>query len=256
MASLSFLTGPRTGERIALDKDTVTFGRSLSCDCVLTHPTVSREHFRVERTYGKLFLVDRGSENGTLANGQRVSWVELKHGDRIQAGPFTLIFESGVAPAEASGESAPGEAARVDSPVEPLRSVENSRSLYPVQYVEGIENFNAGRYFDAHEVWEEVWLRSTGEMKLFYQMLIQAAVALHHYERGNARGARGMYANVMEKMARLPSSFMSLDLADFSAQFKARLAELIERDNEAAPTDDAARPRIRLLSNDPDDWGD
>src|SRR5437773_8077279 len=94
MASLTFDSGPKTGERISLEKDKVTFGRSKSCDCVLPHPTVSREHFYVERNNGKLFLVDQGGENGTFANTERVSWVELKEGDKIRAGPFTMIFES------------------------------------------------------------------------------------------------------------------------------------------------------------------
>src|SRR5688572_5352206 len=41
MASLRFDSGPRTGETVPLDKDKVTFGRAISCDCVLSHPTVS-----------------------------------------------------------------------------------------------------------------------------------------------------------------------------------------------------------------------
>lgn len=124
---------------------------------------------------------------------------------------------------------------------------------YPAEYLEGIEHFNAQRYFDAHEVWEEIWLHSSGDAKVFYQMLIQAAVGLHHYERGNARGTRGMYANVTEKLQRLPSCFMSLDLVDFLRQFKTFLAELIENQNEAAPGPDRPRPMIRLVEDEPVD---
>jgi hypothetical protein len=85
-------------------------------------------------------------------------------------------------------------------------------------------------------------------------MLIQAAVGLHHYERGNARGARGMHANVVDKLDRLPSFMMSLDLSDFSRQFRSFLAELIENNVEAPPAADKPRPRIRLLSRDTADW--
>lgn len=249
MASLIFDSGPQTGERISLEKDRVTFGRSRSCDCVLTHPTVSREHFHIERTNGKLFLVDHGGENGTFANGERVSWVELRDGDNIRAGPFVMIFESGDAPTETeqpaavSDSSSEFRAAAFDS---------TTTETYPREYLQGIEDFNAGRYFDAHEIWEEIWLRSSGETKLFYQMLIQAAVGLHHYERGNARGARGMHANVTEKLSRLPSIYMLLDLADFSRQFKTALSELIDNNNGDAPADDEHRPRIVLLSDSAD----
>jgi hypothetical protein len=245
MASLIIDSGLRTGERVMLEKDRVTFGRSKTSDCVLTHPTVSREHFYVERNNGKLFLVDQGGENGTYVNGERVSWVELKEGDNIRAGPFTMIFEDADARTEAAQTQSAGES-QYES--RGLAFDSTAMETYPREYLQGIDDFNAGRYFDAHEIWEEVWLRSSGDTKLFYQMLIQAAVGLHHYERGNARGARGMHANVLEKLGRLPSVFMSLDLGDFSRQFKVALKELIDNNNEAAPPDDTHRPRIKLLS--------
>ena len=253
MASIRFDSGPRTGERVPLDKDKVTFGRAKSSDCVLSHPTVSRQHFIVELNNGKLFLVDKGSENGTHANGERVSWVELKEGDQIQAGPFIFVFETSdehAHLAEAPGES---EAADERSAEQPA-FITTQSGVYPSHYLEGIEHFNAGRYFDAHEVWEEIWLRSSGDTKVFYQMLIQAAVALYHYERGNARGARGMHANVVDKLERLPSFLMSLDLGDFSRQFRGFFAELIDNNDEAAPPAGRPRPRIRLLSRDTADW--
>jgi hypothetical protein len=249
MASLIFDSGPRTGERITLEKDKVTFGRSNSCDGVLRHPTVSREHFYIERNNGKLFLVDQGGENGTFSNDERVSWVELKDGDTIRAGPFTMIFESG------DGRSELGQPPGVSESQSDSRQPafdSTAIEVYSREYLQGIEDFNAGRYFDAHEIWEEIWLRSSGETKLFYQMLIQAAVGLHHYERGNARGARGMHANVIEKLSRLPSTYMSLDLVDFSRQFEVALSELIDNNNEAAPADDKHRPRIELLNDSAD----
>lgn len=253
MAFIRFDSGPRSGERVPLDKDKVTFGRAKTSDCVLPHPTVSREHFIVERNNGKIFLVDKGSENGTHANGERVSWIEMKEGDKIQAGPFTLTFEAADqhAPrAESIGEGDAGdEGANALTDLDPTRS-----GIHSSHYLRGIEHFNAGRYFDAHEVWEEIWLRSSGDTKLFYQMLIQAAVGLHHYERANARGARGMHANVMEKLDRLPSFLMSLDLGDFARQFKEFFADLIEKNDEAVPPSSKPRPQIRLLSRDTTDW--
>ena len=255
MASIRFDSGPRTGERVPLDKIKVTFGRAKSSDCVLSHPTVSREHFIVERNNGKLFLVDKGSENGTQANGERVSWVELKEGDKIQAGPFTLIFETSDAqtPAAEAAEESEQSSAEATLVEESAFNITQS-AIHPSHYLQGIEHFNAGHYFDAHEVWEEIWLQSSGDTKLFYQMLIQAAVGLYHYERGNARGARGMHANVVDKLDRLPSFLMSLDLVDFSQQFRGFFTELIEHDDEAAPPTDRPRPRIQLLSRDTADW--
>lgn len=255
MVYLRFDSGPRTGEKIVLDKDRVTFGRAKSSDCVIGHPTVSREHFIIERNNGKLFLVDRGSENGTLANGERVTWVELNEGDRIQAGPFTLVCEmSGAEQPSATTADANDPHVNRNLSAEP-NSLDTARfAIFPDHYLQGIEHFNAGQFFDAHEVWEEIWLRSSGDTKLFYQMLIQAAVGLYHYERGNARGARGMYTNVTEKLERLPSFVMSLDLIDFANQFRGFFAALIENDDDHSPPADRPRPRIRLLPRETTGW--
>jgi len=251
MATLVFQTGPRTGERVLLDKKKFTFGRSSDCDCTLHHPTVSREHFCLEHNNGKLFLVDQESGNGTFVNSERASWIELKDRDKIQAGPFVLIVEMTESLVEPEHIQSQPRRQQVPSSTS-LNSV--TASLYSPHFLEGIEHFNAGRYFDAHEVWEEIWLPASGETKLFYQMLIQAAVALHHYERANARGARGLYANVISKLDRLPAVFMSIDLVDFSRQFRAALVDLIENGNEAPPTGHKHRPHITLLGRDTDDW--
>lgn len=58
-------------------------------------------------------------------------------------------------------------------------------------FAEGVALFNARQWFEAHEVWEELWRRpeAAGDLKLVYQSLILAAVALEHAHRGNARGA-------------------------------------------------------------------
>jgi len=60
-----------------------------------------------------------------------------------------------------------------------------TRRPHPDVYQQGIDLFNEGRFFECHEAWEEIWKRSDGEVKLFYQGLIQAAVAILHAQRGN-----------------------------------------------------------------------
>src|SRR5258706_506524 len=67
-------------------------------------------------------------------------------------------------------------------------------------FEEGIDLFNEGKFFECHEAWEEVWKRSDGEAKLFYQGIIQAAVAILHAQRGNLNGAASMYAKASSKL--------------------------------------------------------
>ncbi|HEY2839707.1 MAG TPA: DUF309 domain-containing protein [Pirellulales bacterium] len=66
-------------------------------------------------------------------------------------------------------------------------------SAYDPLYLEGIEHFNACDFFEAHESWEELWTEYQGPLRKFYQGLIQAAVALHHFGNGNIRGAKKLY---------------------------------------------------------------
>ncbi len=54
----------------------------------------------------------------------------------------------------------------------------------------GIELFNTGRYWDAHEAWEHEWTPDRrGPESGFYKGLIQVAAGCLHYQRRNRRGA-------------------------------------------------------------------
>ena len=46
--------------------------------------------------------------------------------------------------------------------------------------LEGLELFNAGRYYDCHEAWETVWRSTTPEPRDLWRGLIQVAVAFYH----------------------------------------------------------------------------
>jgi hypothetical protein len=79
---------PRTA-RLALPAAgaDVMLGRGPDCDCVLSHPTVSRRHARIRRRGGAWLLADLGSTNGTRLNGWRLTEeVEIRPGDRVSFG--------------------------------------------------------------------------------------------------------------------------------------------------------------------------
>src|ERR1700730_17842609 len=53
----------------------------------------------------------------------------------------------------------------------------------------GIDLFNNGRYWDAHEAWEGDWMPDRkGPDSGFYKGLIQVAAGCLHYTRRNRRG--------------------------------------------------------------------
>jgi hypothetical protein len=54
----------------------------------------------------------------------------------------------------------------------------------------GVELFNRGLYWEAHEAWEEAWTPDRrGPDRGFYKGLIQIAAGCLHYGRHNRRGA-------------------------------------------------------------------
>jgi len=75
----------------------------------------------------------------------------------------------------------------------------------------GINFFNAGDYFEAHEAWEDLWRGTRGPLRLFYQGLVQAAVGLHHLSKGNLNGGRAQLTKSITKLAEYPSHFCQID---------------------------------------------
>jgi uncharacterized protein len=80
------------------------------------------------------------------------------------------------------------------------------------EYLRGIALFNQGKFFDAHEVLEDVWRAAPQEEKKIWQGLVQAAVALHHYSTGNRVGMRSVMVRAMKNLAGHPRSFHGIDV--------------------------------------------
>jgi predicted metal-dependent hydrolase len=80
-------------------------------------------------------------------------------------------------------------------------------------YQHGLSLFNSGRFYDAHEVLEDVWRATAGPEKLFLQGLVQAADGLHHHSTGNLEGARSLLARAYRNLSPYPDSFGGIDLA-------------------------------------------
>ncbi len=79
------------------------------------------------------------------------------------------------------------------------------------EFERGIAAFNRGEYFEAHEIWESVWIASNGPQREFLQGLIQVSVALHHLSRGNSSGARSLIERAEAHFADLPSPYHGID---------------------------------------------
>jgi predicted metal-dependent hydrolase len=93
-------------------------------------------------------------------------------------------------------------------------------------FCRGIEQFNAGRFFEAHETWEEVWLRSPEPERTFLQGIIQIAAAFHHYSRGNCRGASSLLQAGLGRLASFPDAHRGIALGNLRQRAQAWAASL------------------------------
>jgi predicted metal-dependent hydrolase len=112
-----------------------------------------------------------------------------------------------------------------------------------------VELFNAGRYHDAHEAFEELWLAGEGADADLYKGLIQASICLHHLAQGNLAGARSLYRGHRRYLAAYQEDGRGLDVARFLADMQAFLRPVLRAaEGETVPFDAARAPRLHPSS--------
>lgn len=91
-------------EEFTLAGGSYTFGRSLDSTLRLEGEEVSRLHAKLLVNSTRCELIDEGSKNGTLVNGNRITSRYLNDGDTIKIGRFNLKYISDtIKPEEKSG---------------------------------------------------------------------------------------------------------------------------------------------------------
>jgi predicted metal-dependent hydrolase len=95
-------------------------------------------------------------------------------------------------------------------------------------YLDGIALFNDHEFFEAHEVWEDIWHEAYGAKFEFYQGMIQCAVALEHYARSNPRGVVSLYDSYRRHFKDVPDVFMGLNVKAFLEKMHAALQPVLE----------------------------
>ncbi|MEP7105078.1 MAG: FHA domain-containing protein, partial [Chloroflexota bacterium] len=91
-AELRIQGGPDLGHTFRVGEHALRIGRSPDNDFILRDPATSGHHARLERRGQQQFVVDLGSTNGTLVNGEPVQERELKHQDEIKIGQNVVSF--------------------------------------------------------------------------------------------------------------------------------------------------------------------
>ncbi len=84
--------GVGSGSTYELQTPVTLLGRGTDCDLRLVDPGVSRHHAELRVEDDQVVLVDLGSTNGTLVNGQPVRRVALTDGTNVTLGRTAMVF--------------------------------------------------------------------------------------------------------------------------------------------------------------------
>jgi hypothetical protein len=86
----------------------------------------------------------------------------------------------------------------------------------------GMVNFNTGRFWHAHEDWEDLWKSLKGvasqEVVDGVQGLIQIAAMLLNHERGKGRGVNNLWTKSSAKLRPVMDGLLGIDVSGLYVQ--------------------------------------
>jgi hypothetical protein len=114
-------------------------------------------------------------------------------------------------------------------------------------FEEGVKLFNEGRFWEAHEAWEQLWkdIPEDSPPRIFIQGFIQVAAAIDKYMKKEYAGTEKLLPKGMSKITGLMDLGKEiLDMEDFLRQLGS-FRERFESQREGIP--EGGLPRITLL---------
>jgi uncharacterized protein len=88
----------------------------------------------------------------------------------------------------------------------------------PAALLHGIEQFNAGEYWECHETLEGLWIAEPHEVRDLYQGILQVGVAFHHLQNDNFPGAIKMFRRGLPRLRGLPEVCQGVRVAELARE--------------------------------------
>ena len=118
----------------------------------------------------------------------------------------------------------------------------------PDALIRGIEQFNAGEFFEQHETLEILWRDTRAPIRALYHGILQIGVGFHHWRNGNHHGANVLLEEGIARLGPFTPSCQGVDIASLIRDATAARAELLRLGPGKMSEYDLARvPNIRLL---------
>lgn len=90
----------------------------------------------------------------------------------------------------------------------------------------GLQLFNQGKYFLAHEALENAWRVETEPDRRLYQGILQAGIAFMHARNGNAQGVFSMYERSQRWLEPWPDHCRTIDIGQLKIDLQAMVDEV------------------------------
>ena len=97
--------------------------------------------------------------------------------------------------------------------------------LHPLARL-GIERFNNGEYWLAHEALEDAWNAETAPLRDLYRGILQAAVVYYHISQENIRGALKVYQRSQKWLNKWPEICCGVDVNQLRTDLDAAIAKV------------------------------
>ena len=114
----------------------------------------------------------------------------------------------------------------------------------------GIEEFNRQYFFEAHDLWEELWMETTGGDRLFYQGLIQTAVGFYHLSNENYKGACSQFGKALAKLEQYLPAYHGINTQQLVDRVRECLHDVeLLKAGQATSFDEAKIPLIQWIES-------
>jgi uncharacterized protein len=111
------------------------------------------------------------------------------------------------------------------------------------RFYRGLEEFNGQRYFEAHEVLEDLWHEYRDADRIFIQGLIQIAAAFYHLQSRNLKGALSQFNKGSEKLTHFLPAYKDVSVAKLLDDVRENLQRIQQTAN--VRFDSITYPRIQ-----------
>jgi len=110
---------------------------------------------------------------------------------------------------------------------------------------QGIDLFNRGYFFEAHDVWEEIWQAEKGPMRNYFKGLIHLAGGFHHYQNGNYRGSVALLTSGVGYLLPYLPGQMGIDLVTILPEVRAQLEKVTRLRDGRSSSESVECPTIK-----------